>query len=60
MRLKEARQNMNFTQEMLAQKVGVTRQTISMIETGVNLPSIKLAKKLGKVLKVKWVSFFID
>lgn len=51
-RLKVARAERNLTQEDLAQLVGVTRQTISSIETGQYCPTAKLAlllaKKLGK------------
>lgn len=56
--LKEARTKKNMTQQELADKVGVARQTISMIENGENQPSVELAKKIGKVLKIKWYHFF--
>lgn len=56
--LREARTKMNMTQQELADKVGVVRQTISMIEQGVNKPSIELAKRIGEVLKIKWYLFF--
>lgn len=58
--LKELREKKKLTQEQLAEKVGVTRQAIGMIENGHNQPSVALAKKLGKVLKVRWVNFFND
>ena len=58
--LKEARIKKKLTQQELADRVGVNRQTISMIELGVNKPSVELAKKIGKVLKVKWYLFFED
>lgn len=58
--LKEARVKKKMTQQELADKVGVVRQTISMIENGTNKPSIDLAKKIGKVLKIRWVNFFKD
>lgn len=51
-RLKVARAEKNLSQEDLAVLAGVTRQTISSIETGVYCPSAKLAlilaQKLGK------------
>jgi len=42
-RLKVARAENNLTQEELANLVGVTRQTISSIETGQYCPSALLA-----------------
>lgn len=51
-RLKIARAEMNISQEELANLAGVTRQTISSIETRQYIPSTLLAfiiaKKLGK------------
>lgn len=58
--LKEARIKKKLTQQELADKVGVSRQTISMIEIGANKPSVELAKKIGKVLKFKWSRLFED
>ena len=51
-RLKVARAERELSQEQLAGLVGVTRQTISAIETGLYCPSgllvFLLAKHLGK------------
>jgi putative transcriptional regulator len=49
-RLKEVRQQNQFTQETLAQRVGVTRQTIIAIEKGKFVPSVKLALELAQAL----------
>ncbi|HOY84313.1 MAG TPA: helix-turn-helix transcriptional regulator [Candidatus Syntrophosphaera sp.] len=38
-----------MTQEELAQKVGVTRQTIIALEAGKYLPSLLLAVKIARV-----------
>jgi putative transcriptional regulator len=38
-----------MTQEQLAEKVGVTRQTIIALEAGKYLPSLYLAIKLARV-----------
>ena len=51
--VKAERLKKNLTQQDLADKVGVRRSTISMIELGVNKPSVTLAKKIGEVLKLK-------
>lgn len=49
-RLKVARAERNLSQEELAKLVGVTRQTISSIETGQYCPSALLAFLLSKRL----------
>ena len=38
-----------MTQETLAQKSGVTRQTIIALEAGKYVPSLALAMKIGRV-----------
>ena len=45
------RENSGLTQEELADKVGVTRQTIITLEKGNYTPSVSLALKLAKVFK---------
>ena len=49
-RLKVARAERNLSQEELAKLVGVTRQTISSIETGQYCPSALLAFLLAQRL----------
>ena len=46
-RLKEIRKESGLTQDALAQRVGVTRQTIIAIEQGKFVPSVKLALLLS-------------
>lgn len=48
-RLKVLRAENNWTQEDLAQRVGVSRQAINAIETEKYDPSLPLAIKLGKL-----------
>jgi putative transcriptional regulator len=48
-RLKELRARFDFTQEELAQRVGVTRQTIIAIEGKRYNPSTLLALKIAEV-----------
>lgn len=45
-RIKIARIQVDLTQEELAQEVGVTRQTISLIENGKYNPSLKLCLEI--------------
>lgn len=52
-RIKELRARFNLTQEELADKVEVTRQTILAIEAGKYNPSLELAFKIVAVFKLK-------
>jgi len=56
--IKVERARMNITQEELAKKAGVTRQAINAIETNKYAPSIVLAFKIAKALKVKITDVF--
>ncbi len=49
-RLRVARAEGDLSQEELARLAGVSRQTISSIETGVYCPSTLLAFRLARVL----------
>ncbi|MBO7083652.1 MAG: helix-turn-helix transcriptional regulator [Bacteroidales bacterium] len=48
-RLKVARAEMDFTQEELAKRIGVSRQSINAIESGRYVPSTVLALKMALV-----------
>ena len=50
-RLRVARAEKNLSQEQLAAAAGVTRQTISSIETGQYNPSALLALRLARCLE---------
>jgi putative transcriptional regulator len=52
-KIKELREKRNLTQEALAEKVDVTRQTILFLEKGKYNPSLRLAYKIAKVLHSK-------
>ena len=49
-KIKSARAALDMTQKDLAEKVGVTRQTISAIEKGDYNPTINLCIQICKVL----------
>ncbi len=51
-RVHTLRLNRGLTQEELAEKTGVSRQTVIAIEKGNYTPSVELALKLAKVFKV--------
>lgn len=57
-RLKVARAEQNISQEELAKLVGVSRQTISSIETGQFNPTAKLALLLCIALDKKFEALF--
>jgi len=52
-KIKEYRKKLKMTQEDLANKVEVTRQTINALEQGKYNPSLELAHKIKKALKLK-------
>ncbi|MBQ2774885.1 MAG: helix-turn-helix transcriptional regulator [Clostridia bacterium] len=57
-RLKEARTEMHLSQTQLADLVGVSRNTISSIETGQFNPTAKLALVLCIALNKKFEELF--
>lgn len=57
--LKVERAVLDLTQGELADKIGVSRQTIHAIETGKYVPSTILALKLAKVFGKPVESFFV-
>jgi putative transcriptional regulator len=57
--MKELREKQHLTQEQLAQKVGVRRETILFLEKGKYNPSLQLAHNIAKVLGVTIEDVFI-
>jgi len=57
-KIREYRQRFNLTQEQLAEKTGVTRQTIIAIEKNKYIPSLELALKIALVFKEKIENIF--
>ncbi len=58
-KIKELRARYDLTQEDLAKKVGVRRETILFLEKGKYNPSLKLAYDIAKVLNSKIEEVFI-
>ena len=58
-KIKELRARYNLTQEDLARKVGVRRETILFIEKGDYNPSINLAHDIARALKTTIDELFI-
>ena len=48
-RLKISRAELDITQEELAKRIGVSRQTINAVESGKYVPSTVLALKMAQV-----------
>jgi putative transcriptional regulator len=57
--IKELRARYDLTQEDLARKVGVRRETIVFLEKGKYNPSLKLAHDIAKALNSKIDELFI-
>ncbi|MFX0139182.1 MAG: helix-turn-helix transcriptional regulator [Candidatus Hodarchaeota archaeon] len=49
--IKEIRENLNLTQQDLADSIGVSRQTIYFLEKGKYNPSLTISFKIAEVLK---------
>ena len=58
-RIKELRARHNLTQDNLAKKVGVRRETILYMEKGKYSPSLKLAYDVAKALKTTIDELFL-
>jgi putative transcriptional regulator len=58
-RIKEFRARYDLTQEELAKRVGVRRETIVFLEKGKYNPSLKLAHSIAKVLQTTIEELFL-
>lgn len=58
--IKTLREKFGFSQEELAEKIGLSRSAIAMIENGTNQLSITNAKKLADIFEMDWRDFFED
>ena len=56
--IKVERAKKNWTQALLAERVGVSRQAINCIETGKFIPSTLLALKMAKAFETNVESVF--
>lgn len=58
-RIKELRARHGMTQEELARRIGVRRETILFIENGKYIPSLKLAHDIAKTLQTTVDELFL-
>lgn len=59
-RISDLRAERGWTQAELAQRAGVSRQTINAIETGKFDPSLPLAFRLAKLFELMIEELFLD
>ena len=57
-RIKQLRKELGLRQEDMAKKLGVTRQTIIAIENDKYNPTLELAMKIAKLLKMNVEDIF--
>lgn len=58
MNIKERREELGISQKTLADKCGITQSHMCDIEQGRSKPSLPVAIKLAKALKIKNIKFF--
>ena len=58
--VKTLREEQGLSQEELANKIGLTRSAIAMIENGSNKLTVDNARKLGEIFRVDWKEFFVN
>ena len=51
-KVQKRRKELNFTQEELAFKIGISRAYMGYIEQGRNTPAIEVLQKIAKVLRI--------
>ena len=59
-RLKELRASLGWSQQLLADKLNVSRQSVNAIETGRYDPSLPLAFKIARIFGRSIEEVFID
>ena len=57
-RIASLRKEIGLTQEKLAEKSGYSVEFISLVERGINAPSVEGCEKIARVLKVKVKDLF--
>jgi len=58
-RIKELRRRKGFTQEQLAEKIGIGTPNISYFETGKFTPAIETMQKIAQVLEVEMYELYM-
>ena len=58
--IRSARAAKGLTQQQAAEQIGICQSAYCRIETGSRSPSVKLAKKIARVLDIHWELLFED
>jgi putative transcriptional regulator len=58
--LANKRKEKGLTQQVMANKIGVSRQYYNDIENNKRQPSVGTAQKIGEILGVDWTIFFTN
>lgn len=58
--LKDLREKNNLTQKEVAEKLGINKNYVSMIENGSRNPSDKMKNELAKIYKCSVVDIFLS
>lgn len=56
--IRKCREELGFTQQELAEKVGLSQETISQYEIGTRTPNVNIAKKIAEALNVSLDNIF--
>lgn len=59
-RIKKIREEKGFTQQQLADKLGISIHTVSKYEQGQREPSMEIMNKIANILKVELFEFIVD
>lgn len=51
-KFKDARKKNKYTQKMIAQEIGVTRNYIALIETGKRIPSLSVLARFSRIVNL--------
>ena len=57
-KIAQARRRNGFTQVSMAEKLGITKRTMTNIEQGHTLPNVAVLFALSDVLNVPWTSLY--
>lgn len=58
--IESRRKSAGLSQDLMASRLGISRQYYNSIENNRRTPSVILAKKIAKLLGLDWTIFFND
>ena len=60
MTIRELREKKGMTMKELGEAAGISEGMVSLVERGMRTPGVKTAKRLAKVLGIRWTVFYPD